>query len=121
MKNSTHAIDNQPRRNNFTKLSARNFQLTVLPIEAGIGSVIDSAVSIVCSDNRFAGINKRKYSLTFLKGFEDVNMADHIMANVCTRINLAHPEARASWEFSVNKEENSTLINVVIKTNLING
>ena len=108
-------IDSATPRNNFKKIEARNFQIQVNPLDAGIGSVIDSAIGIIRSDNRYARLGKRIFSQTFLRGFDCKNMAEHIASNVCGRMNIEQPEINAIFWVSVDRDDSSKFT-VIVKT-----
>jgi hypothetical protein len=118
MKSFIDTVDSSSSRSNFKKLSARNFQLSVNPVEVGISSVVESAVGIVLSDNRYASLNGRAYSLTFLKGFNDINAAEHIAQSIRAHVLYSNAELKPTSMVTVDRDDN-TKFTIVFKTQSI--
>jgi hypothetical protein len=114
MKKAHIGIDSDSSRNNFVKLSPRNFQLIADLDDDSFLDISNSATEIVLSDSRFARINGRFYSLTFLKGFSCVESAQELGDLVVDNMNTLNPEL--GTRYNVNIDSNS--VKLVFKTNL---
>ena len=120
IKSKESMVDNSSTRSNFMKSKPRNFHLQVDPLSVGISRIIDSAVQVVSSDTRYAKLWNRLFSQTFLRGFDNREIADYVGSGVCGRINSVHPEAKADY-LIVQDRDTPEKTTIVIRTKLFNS